>query len=68
MKELLEEYILEAMELRNQAEFLARLVSVLHEELTDMHEDDEYMPVTVAELKTVTVTDIKIEEGVVHFG
>ncbi len=67
MKELLEAYVLEAVELRNQAELLSRLVSVMHEDLTD-EDGDGYMPISIDELQKVTVLDIKIDEGVVHIG
>ena len=68
MKELLEEYVLEAQQLRANAEFLARLVSVMHTDLNDLVDDEGYMPVTVEELQKVTILDIKIENEIVTVG
>lgn len=70
MKELLEEYVVEAQQLRSQSEFLARLVSVLWNDVLEYGDSaaDEVEPITVTDLERVTLLDIRIEEGVVSVG
>lgn len=69
MKELLEEYVLEAQQLRSQSEFLARLVSVLWNDVLELEDDAaDVEPILVTDLERVTLLDIRIEEGVVSVG
>ncbi len=66
MKELLEEYVLEAVGMRQQVELLSRLVSVLWADLEA--EDAADGPIDIKELEGVTILDIRIEDGQVHLG
>ena len=65
MKELLESYVLEAVDLRANAEFLARLVSVLYRDTQDLT-DGNPQTINIEDLKNVTVLDIKVVDEVVH--
>ena len=59
MKELLEEYVMEAMQLRSELDLLRRIVSYMHE---------DSLEIPLEELGVIAVVAIQVEDGVVSVG
>ncbi len=69
MKQLLEEYLIETLQLREQTELLGRLIAVMRNDLiTEDIWERNPTEIPMTELQAVTPPDIRIEDEVLHLG